>query len=150
MGTGAMVTFHPVVIYYKDENREMQHKSFVFVSDELSHNSTAVLAILEKLTTEIKSVVPEMKFIHYWTDSPTSHYRNKTIFATVANHGAEFGVPVSWNYFEAGHGKALVMVKAVRRREWQMKLSRGKRLPFKMQAIFTHGPLRQAVPVILL
>ena len=80
-------------------------KSFVFVSDELSHNSTVVLAILEKLTTEMKSVVPDMKFIHYWTDSPTSQYRNKTIFATVANHGAEFGIPASWNYFEAGHGK---------------------------------------------
>ena len=43
---GAMVTLHPVVAYYKDDGGEMQHKSFVFVSDELGHNSTVVLAIL--------------------------------------------------------------------------------------------------------
>ena len=50
-------------------------------------------------------MAPELTFIHYWTDSPTSQYRNKTIFSIVANHEAEFGVPANWNYFEAGHGK---------------------------------------------
>ena len=46
-----------------------------------------------------------MTHVHYWTNSPTSQYRNKTIFGILANHTVEFGVPATWNYFEAGHGK---------------------------------------------
>jgi len=46
-----------------------------------------------------------MKFIHYWTDNPTSQYRNTTIFSVVAKHPAEFGLPAAWNYFVAAHDK---------------------------------------------
>ena len=50
-------------------------------------------------------MVSLLKCIRYWTDSPTSQYRNKTIFSLIANHKSEFGFPAVWNYFEAGHGK---------------------------------------------
>ena len=46
-----------------------------------------------------------MKKIHYWTDSPSSQYRNRFIFHTVAKHQEMYAISVSWNYFEAGHGK---------------------------------------------
>ena len=46
-----------------------------------------------------------MKVIHYWTDSPTSQYRNKLIFDIVANHYSLYNCAAVWNYFEAGHGK---------------------------------------------
>lgn len=47
---GIMVTLHPVVVYYKGEDQDViLHRSFVFVSDELSHKSVAVYAILKKL-----------------------------------------------------------------------------------------------------
>jgi hypothetical protein len=42
---------------------------------------------------------------HYWTDSPTSQYRNKLIFDVVANHKSLYDCCTVWNYFEAGHGK---------------------------------------------
>ncbi|XP_048577462.1 uncharacterized protein LOC125559795 [Nematostella vectensis] len=101
-----MVSLHPVVVYYKAEGKDdLKHKSFAFVSEELSHNATAVYAILGRLNQDLKDLVPDLAIVHYWTDSPTSQYRNKTIFAIVANHKEEFVVPVRWNYFEAGHGK---------------------------------------------
>ena len=40
-------------------------------------------------------------------DSPTSQYRNKAIFNTIANHEILFGVKVKWNFWKAGHGKGL-------------------------------------------
>lgn len=43
--------------------------------------------------------------IHYWTDSPSSQYRNRFIFHVLANQQQHFGVHARWNYFEAGHGK---------------------------------------------
>lgn len=46
-----------------------------------------------------------VKTVHYLTDSPTSQYRNKTIFQFVSQHFNEFGVNARWNYLESGHGK---------------------------------------------
>lgn len=83
----------------------MKHKSFVYTSDELSHNLTSVFLTLKKFLPELPPSVSPLKCIHYWTDSATSQYRNKAIFSLIANHKSEFGFPAVWNYFEAGHGK---------------------------------------------
>ena len=70
------VTLHPTVIYYRpDEGSDLQHQSFVFMSDEMNHNSITVLTFLHKIIREIKTIDPEVQHVHYWTDSPTSQYR---------------------------------------------------------------------------
>lgn len=101
------VTLHPVVIYRKDETEnEVKHKSLVVVSDELSHTSSTVFAIMKQVITEVKEILPNVEVVHYMTDSPTSQYRNKQIFSIVAQHDTIFpGIRASWLYFEAGHGK---------------------------------------------
>ena len=82
-----MVTLHPIVTYYKDEGSdELKHKSFVFVSDELGHNSSTVYTFKKSIITQVKAMKPNTVFIHYLTDSPTSQYRNKYMFYVVANH----------------------------------------------------------------
>lgn len=90
-----------------DENGKdkLQHRSFVVVSDEMSHSATTVHGILNKIIPLLKEIDPEVTFIHYWTDGPTSQYRNKQIFYTVANHTNIYDIGARWNYFEAGHGK---------------------------------------------
>lgn len=100
------VTIHPVVIYYKvDGSDEMLHKSIIIISDEMGHNTSTVLSIIDKIVPEIKMIKPNVSCIHYWTDSPTSQYRNKGIFNAVANHKHVHGISAKWNYWEAGHGK---------------------------------------------
>ncbi|KAK3102947.1 hypothetical protein FSP39_015174 [Pinctada imbricata] len=99
------VTLHPVVVYFRNPEGVLQHRSFVVVSDEMSHSSNTVHAIIEKIMPELKLLSPDLEFIHYWTDGPTSQYRNKQIFYTIANHKDLYGVSARWNYFEVGHGK---------------------------------------------
>jgi hypothetical protein len=100
------VTLHPVVAYYRlSENEDLEHKNFVFVSDLNHHNSTAVLTILHKLLPILKVQIPGINTIHYWTDSPSSQYRNRYIINVIANHKQIFDVNACWNYFESGHGK---------------------------------------------
>ena len=101
----SMVTLHPAVAYYRSEDGPLSHKSRVFVSDELGHNSATVYAFLKELISNLKTMLPNLKHIHYYTDSPTSQYRNKTIFYLLSRHKELFDVTASWNYFEAGHGK---------------------------------------------
>ena len=38
----------------------------------------------------VKSNVEDLDQVHYWTDSPTSQYRNKTIFSIVSSHEEHF------------------------------------------------------------
>ena len=104
------VTLHPTVVYYKEENT-LEHKSFVFVSDEPAHNASTVFAILKKLVPEIKNIVPNLDMVHYRTDSPTSQYRNKSIFSIVCNHRSwlvPFGITL-----RQGMAKACAMVLEV-------------------------------------
>lgn len=100
-----MVTVHPAVSYYRSEDSQVSHKSRVFISDELGHNSATVFAFIKELIPHLKVMLPQIKHIHYYTDSPTSQYRNKTIFYLLSHHKELFGVSTLWNVFEAGHGK---------------------------------------------
>ena len=100
-----MVTLHPAVAYYRSADGLLSHKSKVFVSDELGHNSATVYAFLKELISNLKTMLPNLKHIHYYTNSPTSQFRNKTIFYLLSRHKELFNVTASWNYFEAGHGK---------------------------------------------
>lgn len=99
------VTLHPTVVYWKNENGDLTHKSFVTVSDEMSHKSSTVLAFLDDLIPELKKIDDQLTVIHYWSDSPSSQYRNKFMFDAVANHEVLYGCRARWNYFESGHGK---------------------------------------------
>ena len=100
------VTLHPVVIYHKDDDSDdMKHESRVIVSDEMSHNSSVVLTFVDCIIPEIKKNIPNLRKVHYYTDSPTSQYRNKAIFHAIANHKERYECEAVWNYFEAGHGK---------------------------------------------
>lgn len=103
----SQITLHPMVIYFKDEDGHLKHQSYVAVSDELSHSASTVLAILKRLYHEEIDLpgCSEINYVHYWTDSPSSQYRNRYIFHTVANHEDIFGSGATWNYYEAGHGK---------------------------------------------
>lgn len=87
-----MVTLHPTVIYYNDGTESVSHKSIVAVSEVLHHNASMVQAIVDKVVGEVKSLVPDVQFIHYFTDSPTSQYRNKRIFEAGHGKGACDGV----------------------------------------------------------
>ena len=98
------ITLHPAAVFFK-ENGSLEHKSIVCISDDEKHNADAVFAFMKELITQVKSCCPKLKLLHYWTDSPTSQYRNKTIFTLLSLHQQLFSVKASWNYFEAGHGK---------------------------------------------
>ena len=65
--------------------------------------------------------------VHYWTDSPTSQYRNRTIFQIISYHKECFGVTASWNFMEAGQGKGPCdPVECVDKRKADQAVKNGK------------------------
>ena len=88
----------------KIEEKKRTVTRVVFLSSESHHDATFIYTLVGKLVPLLKEIVPNLKMIHYWTDSPTSQYRNKTIFKVIY-HEEYLNCKASWDYMEAGHGK---------------------------------------------
>lgn len=99
-----MVTLHTQVIHFP-KSFGQSHQSIVGISESLSHNASSVYAMQKKLVPMIKQMYPDLKVIHYLTDSPTSQYRNKTMFYLISHYPEIFHVRATWDSLEAGHGK---------------------------------------------
>lgn len=97
-------TIHPAVYYFKDGD-ELKHKSLVFVSDSLVHDSLFVYCVIKKLISIIKKDVPNLKHVEYFTDGAPSQYKNKKIFLNILYHLQDFGCTARHHFYATGHGK---------------------------------------------
>ena len=76
--------------------------SFCTVSDSTDHGPAAIWAHLEPIICLIRQHTTQ---IHFWSDGPTTQYRNKQ-HSYFMSQIHTFGLQnCTWNYFEAGHGK---------------------------------------------
>ncbi|XP_052126378.1 uncharacterized protein LOC113202790 [Frankliniella occidentalis] len=97
------VTIHTGVKYTKDCKQ-----AFATVSPDLAHDATATMVHLQPILKAALKENPAVKELVICSDSPSTQYRNKTIFGLIIQH---FGVEYpqlqrfSWNYSESGHGK---------------------------------------------
>ena len=69
------VTLHPAVVYYKG-GEEVKHKSYVLVSPESRDDPKFVYTVLKELASCLKDLGHQVNYVHYWTDSSMSQYRN--------------------------------------------------------------------------
>jgi hypothetical protein len=99
------ISLHTMVVYSNSNGNSTRVQSYVAVSDVMSHNASSVYTILKKLVSLLKKEHPNLQAIHYLSDSPTSQYRNKTMFQFVSMHEEEFAIKARWSYLESGHGK---------------------------------------------
>lgn len=104
--TSEQVTLHTTVAYFP-KSAAKSHRSVVGIFDVNMHNAEMVVAMITKLVPILKDEYPNLRFIHYLTDSPTSQYRNKSFFKFITGHSEKFGLNARWDYLEAGHGKGL-------------------------------------------
>lgn len=106
-GSRRQVTLHTGVLYFYAQ-QEMHVTSFCSLSESLRHDPFAIWAHLDPVICDVLNKLPAIDTIHFWSDSPATQYRNKTMFRSIAEY-----VPrtypcinaISWNYSEAGHGK---------------------------------------------
>lgn len=99
------VTVHPVVLHFKTPEGKLAHKSVVILSEETAHKATTIFAFLKSFVRWLKGAMPQIKQVHYLSDSPSSQYRNASIFRIIQNHSDKFQIKATWSYFESGHGK---------------------------------------------
>lgn len=94
--------------YYDDKTGAIKNQSFCTVSDNADHQAFAVWAHLEPVLIELSSKFPKVDTLHFFSDGPSSQYKNRfnlyflmtkipIFFNNISN--------VTWNYSESGHGK---------------------------------------------
>lgn len=79
--------------------------SFCTVSASHRHDPPAIWAYLLPVLRDLKETHQHLKFLHIWSDGPTTQYRNKANFWLLDHFVSSLFSSGSWNMFEAGHGK---------------------------------------------
>ncbi|PZC77517.1 hypothetical protein B5X24_HaOG203230 [Helicoverpa armigera] len=97
------ITLHTGVIFGKECST-----SFATISDDNSHEPHSIWAHLIPVIKEAKQINPEMKIIHFFSDGPSSQYRQKKNFFLLNYFTKKLGLThTTWSFSEAGHGKSL-------------------------------------------
>ena len=65
------------MLYYKDDQGILQHKSVVMLSDELRHDTVAVSAFQKIVVDDLKRILPSLTKINFWSDGCAAQYKNK-------------------------------------------------------------------------
>lgn len=105
-GSREQVTLHTVVVYYKQDTN-LTCKCFCTLSESLKHSSPAIWAHLQPVFQHMKRELPNIIKVHFLSDSPSTQYRNKTMFYFFSKLEEELPSiqSATWNYSESGHGK---------------------------------------------
>ena len=81
---------------------------FCGVSDSLQHDPAAVWSFLRPVLKLVKCDHPEIDTVHFYSDGPTTQYRQKINFYLLSTQIYQMGfTSASWNFMASGHGKEI-------------------------------------------
>ena len=98
-------TVHPFVAYWREDGTQC-HQSFCVMSDSTKHSTSTVHAFLTVLIPELKTRIPDLAKIHYFSDGCAGQYKNRFNFLNICQHESDFGVKCDWQFFGTSHGKS--------------------------------------------
>lgn len=96
-------TIHPFVVYFNDKG-ELNHLSFIIISDALRHDTVAVQLFISKLLEYLKSKITVKKAI-FISDGAASQYKNKKKFVSLCGFKDKYNIDAEWHFFATSHGK---------------------------------------------
>lgn len=125
---------HPVVVYYRNDNDSISHKSFVFLSESIKHDAEFVFIVITQLINWLKSQFNHVNKITYCSDGCKSEYKNCKNLFNLSQHFSNFGIHAEWLFTATAHGKGpsdgvgatfkrLAIVESLRRLEFNQLLS---------------------------
>ena len=101
----SQATIHPFVAYYM-KSGELQHLSYVIISDCLNHDTVAVHLFQRQFIQYLKKQFSSLpRKIYYTSDGAASQYKNRKNFINLCHHEEDFGVAAEWHFSATSHGK---------------------------------------------
>lgn len=103
----SQATIHPFVVYYKSSHTlQLDHFSFVVISECLKHDTISVHLFQSHLLQFISSHFDKkVEHIYYFSDGAASQYKNRKNFVNLCHHDVDFGITAEWHFFATSHGK---------------------------------------------
>lgn len=96
---------HTVVLYIKSQ----QPLCLCTISADLQHGPVGIWAHLKPVLEYIRTEFPQVKNLTFWSDGPSSQYKQKKNFLLLSTVPFAMGFQSNgWNYFESSHGKGAV------------------------------------------
>ena len=71
-------TLHPVVIYYK-ENEKLKYFSYCVISDDMEHDAAMVYQVQNKVLKKVIADLPKTKEVTYFSDRCASQYKSVSV-----------------------------------------------------------------------
>lgn len=99
-GSHKQATLHTGCLY--TEGNEVH--PFCTISESIQHDPPAIWEHLKPIIEWINAEYPSVKKVHFFSDGPTTQYRQKKNFYLLTTSLPQFQ-EVTWNFFEASHGK---------------------------------------------
>jgi len=93
-------------IYYVNVKDQNNTTPFCTVSDSMNHSPAGIWAFLSPVLDQIQQKYPFIDTIHFFSDGPSTQYRQKNNFYMFSHELEDRGFKHgSWNFHESGHGK---------------------------------------------
>ncbi|CAF4135314.1 unnamed protein product [Adineta steineri] len=83
-------------------------QSYVYASDELSHDKYHVGAALNHLFNKLKNQFLNLKQVHVFSDGATQQFKQKFLFRNLCRLSERFKIDLFWHFFATAHGKGVV------------------------------------------
>ena len=100
------VTVFTVAIWTKPNKPPQSH---IYVSDNLDHDKQSIAVFVDMLLSDLKSKSPEIDEVSFWTDGPSSQFKNRYIVSLINFLKLRHTLTkMHWNYFATSHGKGPV------------------------------------------
>ena len=98
-GSHKQVTMHTGVLYIHGSKA----LPFCTISDSRQHDPCGIWCYIQPVIQWIRTQYENVKRFHFFSDGPTSQYRQKKNFAMFLSFFS--GTNSTWNFFETSHGK---------------------------------------------
>ena len=124
-GSHKQTTMHTGVLYVGQQDPQ----PFCTVSDSRMHDPVAIWCYLQPVLDDIAANYPAVTNINFFSDGPTTQYRQKKNFYLFSSMLSRFQC-ATWNFFESSHGKRPAYgVGAVLKRTADRLVRQGADLP---------------------
>ena len=95
--------FCATVHFQEDSTHRFTH--YVLCSDELTRDKNTIYFYNKFIINHLKQTGVPITHVHYWSDGPSSQFKNQYNFINILFHKEDYGSTADWNFFATSHGK---------------------------------------------
>ena len=99
------ITLFWATTHYLDGNNQKQMEHYTLCSDDVVHDKNSIYFYNKQIIADIQQKGGTTQYIHYWSDEPSSQFKNKFNATNLKFYLHDYRISVDGNFFAATPGK---------------------------------------------